>query len=154
MARHLRGGSSGLGRIHHLTHAFPGEHYLTIRPIRDDARRTTVDAPRRGRRVRSRDRRKDERKISKLTKDTHKGKSAKTQQNSSTGRQMPETARIKPMGSKGIVSGNHVRPLHQQAKKTGMSTHRPRALNPHPPQLYHVLPIARLGSLVRQRGLY
>lgn len=144
MARHHHG-------IRGLTHAFPGEHYFTVRPVRDDLRRSTVDAPRRGRRVRSRDRRRDSRKISKLARDTHKGKSAKTKQNSNNGRQMPDTARVKPMGSKGVISGRHVRPLHSQTKKTGMSTHRPRAISPHAPRMYHVLPITRLGHVFRDR---
>lgn len=141
------------GGLHKITHAFPGQHYLVIRPVRDDIRRSTVDAPRRSRRVRKRDRRKDERKVAKLLTDTHKGKQAKTQQNSSTGRQMPPTAKNQPMGSKGIVAGKHVqkRPVHQQTKKTGMSAHRPRAANPHPPRAYHILPIARLGHIVRDR---
>lgn len=141
--------------LSHLTHRIPGEHFALIRPVRDDIRRSTVDDPRRGRRVRSRDRRKDVKAVKKvaikqLKRDTHIGRPAKQP----PARKMPLTAKSSPMGAKGVIAKKHFRPVHQQAKKAGVSTHRPRALRPHAPYAYHALPITRLGSIVRDRGLF
>jgi hypothetical protein len=138
----------GLGRA---THAFPGEHFLIVRPLRDDVRRSVVDLPRRSRRVRSRQRRKDTRTarkpLAQLTRDTHKGRAAKTQQNSSTGRAMPATAKSRPMGSNSEVRMSHIsRPKPAPLKDTGFKVHRPRLLNPHAPRAYHVLPIRRASE--------
>jgi hypothetical protein len=140
------------GSFHKITHAVPGEHFALVRPVRDDLRRSTVDAPRRSRKVRQRQRRKDDRHISRLARDAHKGKAGKTQQNSSTGRQMPSTAKSRPMGSNNEVrtgsaaakTGRGTSP----AKDTGLKMHRPRALNPHLPRAYHVLPARKLKGIL------
>lgn len=147
MAKHSRHG----GGLRSLTHKVPGEHYLLIRPVRDDARRSVVDVPRRSRKVRQRQRRKDDRKISRLARDAHKGKQGKTQQNSSTGRQMPSTAKNRPMGSnKEIRTGSAAAKTARSpspAKDSGVKLHKPRALNPHPPRLYHVLPVRHAKNI-------
>jgi hypothetical protein len=150
MAKHYSGRGGARASARHLTHKFPGEHYLVIRPVRDDLRRSVVDVPRRSQKVRSRQRRKDSRKISRLTRDAHKGKLAKTKQNSSTGRAMPPTAKSRPMGSNKEIrmgataahSGRGQKPV----KDTGIRIHRPRALRPHPPRGYHLLPLQRISE--------
>lgn len=144
-------------RLSRFTHAIPGEHFAVIRPIRDDFRRMTVEAPRRSQRARARGRREHERAIKKvyikqLKRDAHAGRPAKP----GKVRKAPTTMKSRPVGSKGLIAGRHVaaHPVRTQTKKVGIQSHRPRIMNPHPPYLYHALPITRLGSIVRDKGVF
>jgi hypothetical protein len=149
MARHRVPGGGGLrASTRHLTHKFPGEHYLAVRPIRDDLRRSVAEVPRRAVKQHSKSRRQDSRKVSQLTKETHKGKTAKTQQNSSTGRQMPTTAKARPMGdNRPVRVGSAMHGSKGGAlKQTGVKVHKPRLLSPHPPRAYHLFPVKRISE--------
>jgi hypothetical protein len=147
MARHH---SHSLSR---LTHKFPGEHYLIVRPLRDDLRRSTMETPRRARRNRARRRRKEERVVGKRTtkelkRYTHKGRAAKSNPKSG---QAPATMKARQPTRAGntVIRAGRSAPkansVNRSVKsRTGTEIHRPRALNPHPPRLYHVLPIRRV----------
>jgi hypothetical protein len=133
-----------------LTHAFPGEHYLVVRPLRDDLRRSVMETPRRGRRVRSRRRRAEKRRVDRrlnkqLTRDTHKGRARKTAPRQQSNR-APSTMKARNPGPERVFAAH--RPPNF-SKDAGLKLHRPRTLSPHHPYAYHVLPVQRIYHLIR-----